>query len=158
VGGRCAVRASTGAAGVQRLASRRECPKEARALTDRDPAVEMVADGDAESRATPTAGLRADLQRAAIRADGLIARDDAGVFVAEDRVEIGRPPRHERTRRVAGRSGERRVVLRQKTLRKIHIRGLECANARDAQLVHQPVLKRPIEPLTPAARLRRAAL
>ena len=140
---------------VHRLAGRGERPKEPRALTNRDPAIKMVTDGDTEPRATSTAGLRATLQRAAIHADGVIAGDDAGVFVAEDRVEIGRPQGHERARRVAGRSGERGVVLRDEAFGEIHIRRRDRRDPRHPQLVDQPVLQRAIEPLTAAPRLRR---
>ena len=142
---------------MQRLSGRGERPKEARALTDRDPAIEVVTDGDAQPRATPTAGLRANLQHAAGHTDRVIARDDAGLFVAENRVEIGRPQGDERTRRVARGSRKRRVVLRYKALREIPIRRLDRRGPRHPQLVHQTILKGAIEPLTAAAGLRRVS-
>ena len=64
-------------------------------------------------------------------------------------------PRHERTRRVARRARERGVVLRHEALGEIAIGGLERRDPGDPQLVDQPVLEGPIQPLTAAARLRR---
>jgi hypothetical protein len=49
----------------------------------------MVTDRDLQPRASAPAGLRVKLQRAAIDAHRVVAGDDAGLFMAENRVEIG---------------------------------------------------------------------
>jgi hypothetical protein len=66
-------------------------------MADRDPAIEVMTDGDLEARATAPTGLRADLQRAAIDTHGVVARHDARLFMAKNRVEIGRSQRDEGT-------------------------------------------------------------
>jgi hypothetical protein len=70
----------------------------------------VLADGHDQADTAAPPGLRRDLQNLASQTDGVIAGDDARLFVTEDGVEIGRAQRDEGTGRVARRALERRCV------------------------------------------------
>lgn len=76
----------------------------------------MTPDYDAEPGTRAPARLRRNLQPLTAQGDGVVRRDDALLFVTENRVEIGRAERHEGARGLAGRPGKGGVVMRQKHL------------------------------------------
>ena len=78
-----------------------------------DPAIEVMADRDLKPHTAGATGLRADLADACgrPRVAGVVACDDASLFVTEDGIEVDSPEGHEGTGRVARRAREGRVVL-----------------------------------------------
>jgi hypothetical protein len=122
---------------VERLARRGKRRVETRPLTDRDAAIEVMPNRHLEAHTAAAPRLRVDLQRATADSDGVVAGDDARLFVAENPVEIRGAERDEGTRRVTRRPGERGVVLRHETLGKIDIRSLARGDPGHTQLVHE---------------------
>jgi hypothetical protein len=84
----------------------------------------VLADGDVEPRAAPATGLRGDLQQDVPDTDGVLSGDDSLDFDAQDRVQIRRAEWDPRRRRVAGRHGNARVVLRHVMRGQIRVGGL----------------------------------
>ena len=115
----------------------------------------MLTDVHPEPGATAAARLGRHLEDVAPNRDRVIPRDHAGVLTTEDRVEVDRAQRYERTGRIARRARERRIVHRQEVLDEIAIGRLEGGDPRHAQLVDEAVLQRPIQAFAPPAGLRR---
>ena len=109
------------AAGPHRLPRRGERPEVPGASRDREPPVEVLTDAPPEPGATPATGLGRHLEDVAANRDR-IPRDHAVVLTTEDRVEVDRPQRYDRTGWIARRAREGRIVHRQEVLHEIAIR------------------------------------
>jgi hypothetical protein len=99
---------------VHRLSGCQVVPQTLRPTDHGEAAVQVLAHGDAEPGARPTARLRRDLEDLAPETDGVVARHHAFLFVTQNRIEIDGPERHEGAGGVTGHARKRRVVLRHK--------------------------------------------
>ena len=115
----------------------------------------MAANDHAEAGAGATAGLSGDLQHLVGDRDGVVRSHDALLFLTHDGIEVGRAEGHKRTRGIARDSCKRGIVAWEKHVREIGVGRGEGCDARDAQLIDQPILEGPIESLATAAGLRR---
>jgi hypothetical protein len=93
----------------QRSARRRVVAEALRASPDGVSAVEVAAEDDVQAGAARPAGLLGKLEAQAVEADGVVLADDAGLFHAEQLIEINIPQRDERGGGSAG--GRVKVAL-----------------------------------------------
>src|SRR5207247_4533240 len=115
---------------------------------------EMTTHDGRNAGAGGAAGLLGQLKRTTVEADHIVLTDDAIGLLTQDLVEIDRAERDEGGVRVSRGPREGRVVVGDEARAQVAIRRLEGADIGQAQLVHEPVLQRAVEPFPPAARLR----
>ena len=101
------------------------------------------------------AGLGRQLEGATLEGPGVVPRHESLLLVAEDLLEVGVAKRDECGRGIGGRAAERGVAVREEAGAQIGIGRRPCRDVCDAELVDQPILEGPIEPLAAPARLRR---
>ena len=93
----------------------------------------MLANLHAESGAGPPSRLFIDLQETPVDDHGIVGRDDALVFLTQNRIEIGVSDGDERIGRIRRLAPERGVVLGQVVVAQVLIGGRHRANARHAE-------------------------
>jgi len=110
----------------------------------------MAAHEDAEARTRGPAGLLGQLQVQARDADGVVRGDDARLSLAEELIEIDVPEGHKGRGRLGGRVGEGGVVVGHEARTHIGVRGGGRGDARQAQLIDEPILQGAVEPFASA--------
>ena len=123
------------------------------AVIDRERAIQMRVDIDAQARVAAARGAGAELEEAPVELHGVIVLDGALVLEAADAVEVGRrgPPCQSGMR---GSLGEARIVAREKPIEDtlgLHQR----ASMGQAKLDHEAILERAEESLNATFALRR---
>src|SRR5213594_1141064 len=119
--------------------------KAARAMPDRDHAVDVTADRDADAGTAGPPRLLGDLQGNGVQGDDVVLADAAVFLFTENCVEIHARQRHERGGAVGRRPRELVVVVGQEPFGEVGVGCGERGDAGERQLVDGTALDRAVE-------------
>src|SRR3989475_9174587 len=119
--------------------------------------IEVATHEHPEASTGAAAALFVELEHDALEGVGVVAGDDAFLFMAEDLREVVAQDGHERAVRIGGRPTKRRVVRGGEVLPQGAIGGRQGPDPGHAELGEEPALQRAVGALAAAPGLRREA-